>query len=205
MKPRRRPPCATRTSIFIVTPLPDDTCPPGQISPDHVALLPKNRPGTITNRACSALAGTPSRRVEPVAAFVVASASGTTRTRPCLCTRANDPATALQQASLSRCTIGRLLLAAHSHTAAFESPGRPPAPEARDQAPGTAPAATVLPGLVMIFVQSVTSLAGVTPRIIAVCLRLPPEHSFDERQAKWPWRLTISAGRNEKHPLTHRR
>lgn len=46
------------------------------------------------------LAGTPSRRVKPVTAFVVASASGTTRKRPCLCTRANDPATALQQASL---------------------------------------------------------------------------------------------------------
>lgn len=49
-KPRRKPPCATRTSIFIVTPLPDDTRPPGQISPDHVALLPKNRPGTAPGR-----------------------------------------------------------------------------------------------------------------------------------------------------------
>jgi len=57
----------------------------------------------------------------------------------------------------------------------------------------------------MIVIQSVTSLEGVTPRVIAVCPRLPPGHSFHGQPAKWPCCLTISAGRNEKRPLTHRR
>jgi len=68
-----------------------------------------------------------------------------------------------------------------------------------DQAPGITPATAALPGLVVSFVRSVTSLAGVTPRVIVARLRLPPERSFRAEDC------SISAGRNEKHPLTHRR
>ena len=46
------------------------------------------------------------------------------------------------------------------------------------QAPGITPATTALPRLVMISGQIITSLEGVTPRVIAVCPRLPPRHSF---------------------------
>jgi len=42
----------------------------------------------------------------------------------------------------------------------------------------TTPAATLLPGLVIVCIHSVTSLGGFTLRPNSVCLRLPPEHSF---------------------------
>ncbi len=67
---------------------------------------------------------------------------------------------------------GRLLLARHSRTTAFETRGRP------SLAPVTTPAAAALPRLVMNVPQSVTLLAGVTLRPHTVCLGLPPEHSF---------------------------
>jgi len=46
------------------------------------------------------------------------------------------------------------------------------------QAPGTTPAAAVLPKLVLHIAPTVTSLEGVTPRAIVVCPWLPPGHSF---------------------------
>jgi hypothetical protein len=61
----------------------------------------------------------------------------------------------------------RLLLAGHSRTAAFEARGRP------DPAPVTTPAAAALPRLVMDVPQSVTLLAGVTPRAAHRMSRAP--------------------------------
>ncbi len=51
------------------------------------------------------------------------------------------------------------------------------------QAPGTTPATTAHPRLVMVSGQIITSLGEVTPRVIAVCPRLPPRHSFYSTRA----------------------
>lgn len=54
----------------------------------------------------------------------------------------------------------------------------------RSRAPVTTPAAPVLPGLAVIFIQPVTSLEGVIPRIQVVCAPLPRRHRFHERTAR---------------------
>jgi hypothetical protein len=75
---------------------------------------------------------------------------------------------------------------------AFEPPGGP------RLAPVTTPAATALPRLDVAFTRPLTSLAGTACGPTAVCLRLPPEHSFRLQEA-------ISPGRTQKHPVTPQR
>jgi len=65
-------------------------------------------------------------------------------------------------------------------------------------APGTTPAAEVLPALVMVFANWVTWLAGVGPRTVGRMSGLPPRHSFG-----CPTWTTISDGRTQKLRLTH--
>lgn len=64
-----------------------------------------------------------------------------------------------------------LLLKAHSHTRAFESPSR----HARHR--GLIPAARVLPGLVEFYISEITSL-GLLAQAFILCARLPPGHTF---------------------------
>lgn len=85
----------------------------------------------------------------PVGPFVVALVPGTTRQH------ANEAATALQS---PRRASARSLLRPLSPATAFETPDRP------SQAPGTSPAAAVVPALAKAFVTWVTSLSGVTPK-----------------------------------------
>ena len=102
---------------------------------------------------------------------------------------------------------GPLLLRPHSPTTAFHArriapallpPGRP------CRAPVTTPAAAVVPVLVLIFSQSVTSLEGVIPRARCRMSGLPARHSFHECGNDVRVALTISGGRTQKLPLTHR-
>src|SRR5262249_29586293 len=93
----------------------------------------------------------------PVGPFVVALVPGTTRQH------ANEAATALQS---PRRASARFLLRPHSPTTAFpKSPDRP------GQAPGTNPAAAVVPALATAFITWVTSLSGVTPKTPPPCVR----------------------------------
>jgi len=119
-------------AVFIVRPPPQEGSPPGQTSCDRFHFLPRTGRGAALHRLW-----TSSRRVKPVTAFVFVFVPATTRKH------ANDPATALQHGSPGS---RRILLAARSQTAAFQSP----APSR--QAPGTTPGATVLPELVLGFV-----------------------------------------------------
>ena len=83
------------------------------------------------------------------------------------------PATALQRHPLSR-HAGKLLLRPHSHSAAFESRGRP------SRAPGTIPAATELPGLAIVVFPSVTSLARQRQADLRRTPSLPARRSFPQ-------------------------
>lgn len=174
-----------RTTAFVVAPLLHDTRSPEWISRNHVAISSKNRPGTAPEPARHRDGIIKTRR-RFRRRFRVRHHPGTWAIEQALLAylgHANEPP--LPCSGHGPAPLDGLLLAAHSHTTAFESPGRPSANQSRDRAPDTTPAAAVLPGLVMIFVLSVTLLEGVTPRVIVVCPRLPPGHSLPGRSGAY--------------------
>jgi hypothetical protein len=113
----------------------------------------------------------------PVSSFVVAVGSGTTRNR-------ERVPTAQQGASPG---FRPLLIKPHSQCAAFELPGRP-RPGAGCYAGGRRPSCVsrhrFRTGHVAI---------GVTQGLVAVCPRLPPEHSFHGRSAHDFWGPNVEA------------
>jgi hypothetical protein len=94
----------------------------------------------------------------PVSPFVVVTVPGTTRWHT---TRASTALPTHRSAAPRTSARGayRLLLGPLSQTSAFEPPAR------QRQAPGTNPAAKVLPALVILVTLRVSWLSGVTPRV----------------------------------------
>lgn len=116
--------------------------------------------------------------------------------------------------SASSGETARFLLERRSQSAAFESPGN----QARHR--GTTPAATLLPGLVMVYVseqpfdversfQSVTSLGSHPDQLrtsqAPARAQFPPRPLRSTGQGQERGGQEISAGRRQKHPLTHRK